>query len=145
LRASHWAATPASAGWRPGPLRQRSLGTPYNTNIPAHARIALTSFNPFSPGFDYNAVLTAAQTTALATTSGAAVTSLRTTHNIVVRNTGVPHSLRGTPTQNADPTTQSTPLHISTHLFHNMADVDNLIAKLMLTVPMPGAGSSGSK
>ncbi len=88
---------------------------------------------------------TAAQTTARATTSGAAVTGVHTTHNIVVRNTGLPHSLRGNPTQNADPTTQSTPLRISTHLLHNMADVDYLIAKLLLAVPMPGAGSSGSK
>ena len=33
--------------------------------------------------------------------------------------------------------TLSTPLRISTHLFHNTADVDNLVAKLLLTVPKP--------
>ncbi len=116
---------------------QRSLGTPYDPNTPNHARIALTSFNPFSAGFDYNAALTAAQATDQTTVSNNAVTALRTVHNVVIRNTAVPHTLRGNPTQNADATTLSHPLRISTHLFHNMADVDNLIAKLQLVVPMP--------
>jgi len=56
---------------------------------------------------------------------------------VVVRNTAVPYTLRGNPTQNADATTSSHPLRISTHLFHNTADVDNLVAKLLLTVPSP--------
>ena len=115
----------------------QSLATPYNANTPHHARIALTSFNPFSPGFDYNAVLTPAQAAAQTAASGAAVTALRTSHGVVVRNTNVPHSLRGDPTQNADATTTSHPLRISTHLFHNTADVDTLVSKLLLTVPKP--------
>lgn len=113
------------------------MGTPYNANTPNHARIALTSFNPFSAGYDYNRPLTAAEATAQTTASNAAVATLRDTHNVVVRNTAVPHSLRGNPTQNADAASQSHPLRISTHLFHNMGDVDNLIAKLLLVVPHP--------
>lgn len=115
----------------------QSMATMYDANTPNHARIALTSFNPFSPGFDYNAVLTAAQTTAQAAISANAVTTLRTAHDVVVRNNTVPHTLRGSPASNASSTTSSSPLRISTHLFHNTADVDNLIAKLLLTVPAP--------
>ena len=116
---------------------QQSLGTPYDANLPHHARIALTSFNPFSPGADYNAVLSPAEAAAQATASNAAVASLRDNQAVVIRNTSVPHSLRGNPTQNADATTTSHPLRISMHLFHNAADVDNLIAKLQLVVPVP--------
>ncbi len=116
---------------------QRSMATVYDANTPNHARIALTSFNPFSAGYDYNGVLSAAEATAQSAASGNAVTTLRTAHNVVVRNTGVPHSLRSNPATNAPPGTLSTPLRISTHLFHNVADVDNLVAKLLLTVPKP--------
>ena len=115
----------------------QSLGTPYDPSTPHHARIALTSFNPFSPGYDYNAVLTAAQATAQTTASNAAVATLRDTHAVVVRNTAVPHTLRGNAAANADAATASHPLRVSTHLFHNMADVDNLVAKLLLVVPHP--------
>jgi isopenicillin-N epimerase len=124
-----------AATWGP-----QCMATVYDANTPNHARVALTSFNPFSPGFDYNAVLTAAQATAQATTSGAAVTTLRNTHAVVVRNNTVPHTLRGSPASNASSTTSSSPLRISTHLFHNTADVDNLVAKLQLTVPVPARG-----
>lgn len=117
-----------------GPL---SMATPYNANTPNHARIALTSFNPFSAGYDYNRVLSVAEATAQTAASGAAVATLRDTHGVVIRNTAVPHSLRGNPSLNADAATASHPLRISTHLFHNMADVDNLVAKLLLTVPHP--------
>jgi isopenicillin-N epimerase len=82
-------------------------------------------------------VLTVAEATAQASQSGAAVAALRDTHGVVVRNTTVPHTLRGNPAMNADPTTFSRPLRISTHLFHNMADVDNLVNKLLLVVPHP--------
>ncbi len=116
-----------------GPL---SMATPYDANTPHHARIALTSFNPFSPGHDYNAVLTAAQAMQQTTDSGNAVAALRSA-GVVVRNTAVPHTLRGSPAQNADAATASHPLRISTHLFHNMADVDALIARLLSTVPRP--------
>lgn len=84
-------------------------------------------------------MLSAVEASAQATTSSAAVTSLRDDHAVVVRNTTVPHSLRSNPTQNADPTTSSRPLRIWTHLFHELADVDNLVAKLQSVVPMPSA------
>lgn len=115
----------------------RSMATVYDPSTPLHARIALTSFNPFSPGYDYNAVLSASEASAQTTASGNAVTALRTTHSVVVRNTAVPHTLRGSPAANADSATASHPLRVSTHLFHNVADVDNLVDKLLLTVPRP--------
>ena len=65
------------------------------------------------------------------------MTAMRDTQGVVVRNTAVPHTLRGSPALNADATTASHPLRISTHLFHNAADVDNLVNKLLLTVPHP--------
>jgi len=51
--------------------------------------------------------------------------------------------LRSNPDKNANavaaagPLTRSSPLRISTHLFHNMNDVDNLVSKLLATVPHP--------
>jgi selenocysteine lyase/cysteine desulfurase len=80
--------------------------------------------------------------TAQATASGAAVTTLRNTHAVVVRNNTVPHTLRGSPASNAAAGINSSPLRISTHLFHNTGDVDNLVAKLLLTVPSPARGRS---
>jgi selenocysteine lyase/cysteine desulfurase len=119
----------------------RSMATPYDPNIPHHARVALTSFNPFSVtpglGYDYNADLTPAQATQQTTDSNAAVAALRTARAIVIRNTAVPHTLRSNPNANAAADAQSHPLRISTHLFHNAADVDNLIAALLVTVPRP--------
>lgn len=119
-----------AATWGP-----QCMATSYDATTPHHARIALTSFNPFSGGADYNRVLSAAEATAQTTASGAAVTALRDTHGVVVRNTAVPHTLRGNPTQNADAATSSHPLRISTHLFHNAGDVDNLVSKLLLVAP----------
>lgn len=119
----------------------RCLATTYDPAIPNYARVALTSFNPFSPGYDYNADLSVAEAAAQTTASGSAVTALRTQQGVVVRNTNVPHSLRSDPAAAAIPTgagaTSSHPLRISTHLFHNTADVDNLVAKLLLVVPHP--------
>jgi isopenicillin-N epimerase len=121
----------------------RCLNSAYDANTPHWARTGLTSFNPFSPGFDFNAPLTVAQATAQTTASGAAVTAMRTTHRVVVRNTNCPHSLRGNPGVSADAVTpgaqtSSHPLRISTHLFHHAADVDQLITALQATVPVPG-------
>jgi selenocysteine lyase/cysteine desulfurase len=121
---------------------QRSMATQFDPVVRNHNRVALTSFNPFSPGFDYNADLSPEESAAQATVSSAAVAALRA-ENVVVRNNSTPHSLRSDPTQNANavaangPVTRSSPLRISTHLFHNMRDVDNLIDKLLLTVPHP--------
>ncbi|HEX2540856.1 MAG TPA: aminotransferase class V-fold PLP-dependent enzyme [Caldimonas sp.] len=119
----------------------RSMATPYDPNLPHHAQIALTSFNPFSVtpgmGYDYNADLTPAQAAQQTTDSGNAVTALRTARGVVIRNTAVPHALRSNPNANAAADAQSHPLRISTHLFHNTGDVDNLIAALLATVPHP--------
>lgn len=119
----------------------RCLAVPYDPAGGDGSRIALTSFNPFSPNYDYNADLSAAEAAAQTTASGNAVTLLRTQHAIVVRNTNVPHSLRSNPANAAIPAgagaTSSHPLRISTHLFHNAGDVDNLVAKLLLAVPRP--------
>lgn len=117
----------------------KCLGAGYDPSIPNYARIALTSFNPFSPGFDYNADLSPAEAAAQTAASGAAVTALRDQHQFVVRNTNVPHSLRSNPTMAAITAgagaTSSHPLRISTHLFHRTRDVDNLIKALLATVP----------
>jgi isopenicillin-N epimerase len=117
-----------------GPL---CLAAPFDANTPHAARIALTSFNPFSPGFDYNAALTPAQSTAQSTASNSAVTALREVHGIVVRNTNVPYSPRNSPGTAAAANARAFPLRISTHLFHRAADVDQLIAALLKTVPRP--------
>jgi selenocysteine lyase/cysteine desulfurase len=114
-----------------------SLSIPYQADANPMARTGLTSFNPFSPGFDYNAELTAAQSTAQSKASGAAVTKLKNDHRIVIRNNSVPHTLRSNPNKNADPGTFSTPLRISTHLFHTTADVDRVISALLEVVPHP--------
>lgn len=115
----------------------RALAAPYSPNTPSFARVALTSFNPFSPGHDYNADLTPEQATQQTTDSGNAVTALRETHGIVVRNTNVPHTLRSNPSQNAASNATSHPLRISTHLFHARRDVDKLVGALLQTVPRP--------
>lgn len=118
----------------------RSLAAPYDPTAGNYARVALTSFNPFSPGFDYNADLSPAEAAAQTTQSGNAVTALRENQGIVVRNTNAPHSLRSDETQNAIATsggTSSRPLRISTHLFHKSRDIDKLINALLLEVPHP--------
>lgn len=115
----------------------RCLASPFDANTPSFARIALTSFNPFSPGFDYNAPLTPAQATAQTAASGEAVTVLREQHGIVVRNTNVPHTLRGNEAMNAASNATSHPLRISTHLFHRRQDVDKLVDALLQVVPRP--------
>jgi selenocysteine lyase/cysteine desulfurase len=113
----------------------QSLSIPYTETAEPVARTGLTSFNPFSPGHDYNAILTAEQSADQAAASSAAVATLRDDYDIVIRNTSVPHSLRGLPEQNAVPGTFSSPLRISTHLFHAMDDVDRLVDALLEVVP----------
>ncbi len=115
----------------------RSLSLPYAPSAAAAALTGLTSFNPFSPGFDYNAPLSAADAGSQTTASAAAVATMRSDHNIVIRNNSVPHALRGSPGQNAAPGSYSSPLRISTHLFHSIADVDRLIGALLQVVPHP--------
>jgi len=114
-----------------------ALSVPYSDPAVDAARTGLTSFNPFSPGYDYNAVLTAAQSSAQASASAAAVATLKTDYQIVIRNNSVPHSLRSDATHNAAPGTFSSPLRISTHLFHSPADVDRVIEALLEVVPHP--------
>ncbi len=118
----------------------RCLAAPYDSATPHFARVGLTAFNPFSPGFDFNADLTVAQAAEQTAASGAAVTALREQFNIVVRNTNCPHSLRSNPALAADATTtgattSSHPLRISTHLFHDARDVDRLVRALLQVVP----------
>jgi isopenicillin-N epimerase len=120
----------------------RCLGAAYDPSTPHWARTGLTAFNPFSPGFDFNAPLSVAEASAQTAASGNAVTALRDGQNVIVRNTNCPHSLRGMPGSSADATTtgaqtSSHPLRISTHLFHSARDVDNLIAALLRVVPRP--------
>jgi isopenicillin-N epimerase len=122
--------------WGPQSL---SLLYPYPDENSMAPRTGLTSFNPFSPNSDYNADLTEQQSTDQANASAAAVSTLKSQYNIVVRNNSVPHSLRSDPTQNAAPGTYSSPLRISTHLFHSTADVDDrLIPALLAVVPPNG-------
>lgn len=115
----------------------QSVSLGYNPVAASAARTGLTSFNPFSPGYDYNASLTSTQASAQASASSAAVARLKSDFNIVIRNNSVPHTLRGNPTQNAAPGTYSAPLRVSTHLFHSMDDVDRLIDALLQVVPHP--------
>jgi len=113
------------------------LAVPYSDNAAQVARTGLTSFNPFSPGFDYNAELSTADSSAQRAASSAAVARLRSDYQIVIRNNSVPHSLRSDSTQNAASGTYSSPLRVSTHLFHSAADVDRLIDALVEVVPHP--------
>lgn len=115
----------------------RSLSFPFSPRGSHVSQIGLTSFNPFSPGFDYNAELTTADATAQANAAGAAAADLKAGFNIVVRTTTVPHSLRSNPQAAAAPANSSTPLRISTHLFHSKADVDRLVDALLSVVPHP--------
>jgi isopenicillin-N epimerase len=115
----------------------KCLAAPYDPGTPHYARVGLTGFNPFSPGYDFNAVLSAAEAAAQTTASGNAVTALRDQHGVVVRNTNCPHSLRGNSAMSASGNTTSHPLRISTHLFHRSQDVDRLVNALLRVVPHP--------
>lgn len=121
-----------------GPRALSFPATPRHANV---GRIGLTSFNPFSPGYDYNADLTVAQSTAQAAQAAAALADLRAGFGIVLRTTTVPHTLRSDRNASAVAAgpgkTASTPLRISTHLFHSTADVDRLIDALLSLVPHP--------
>src|SRR5690606_22951061 len=87
----------------------QSMATPYAHELPHHAQIALTSFNPFSPGHDYNADLSVGEAAAQTTASGNTVAALRES-KIVVRNTNVPHTLRSNPAMNANAVAADGPL-----------------------------------
>lgn len=115
----------------------RSLSVPYAGTAAFAARTGLTSFNPFSPGYDYNAELTPAQASQQRADSAAAVARLKADYDIVIRNNSVPHTLRGDPAQNAAPGAFSSPLRVSTHLFHSLGDVDRLVDALLEVVPHP--------
>ena len=119
----------------------RSLSFPYLPGGSQASQIGLTSFNPFSPGYDYNADLTVAQSSAQATAAAQALSDLRAGFGIVLRTTTVPHTLRSNPRATAvlsgPGKTASTPLRISTHLFHSAADVDRLTDALLSVVPHP--------
>ena len=80
---------------------------------------ALTSFSPFHPVSLQLPLGDAA--TAETTQSGTFVTRMREQYGIVIRNTSVP--VPGSPANHH-------PLRISTHLFHDKADVDRLLAAM---------------
>jgi len=115
----------------------RSLSFPYAPRGDHVGRIGLTSFNPFSPGFDYNAELTPAMAAAQKSAAAEALSTLQSAFDIVVRTTSVPHSLRSDPSRSAPADAMSTPLRVSTHLFHSRADVDRLVDALLGVVPRP--------
>lgn len=119
----------------------RSVSFPYLADGSHASQVGLTSFNPFSPGFDYNADLTVAQSTAQAAAAAQALSDLQAGFGIVLRTTTVPHTLRSDPSATAvlsgPGKTASTPLRISTHLFHSTADVDRLVDALRSVVPRP--------
>lgn len=117
----------------------RSLSFPYSPKGGHASQIGLTSFNPFSPApdYDYNYELTSAEATDQAAAAATALSKLSSNYNIVLRTTTVPYSLRGSPTQCAGPDNSSTPLRISTHLFHSVSDVDRVIKALLEVVPHP--------
>ncbi len=115
----------------------RSLSFPFERNGSHVSTIGLTSFNPYSPGFDYNADLTPDQAKAQAQAASAAVSTMTNDYKVVFRTTTVPHSLRSDPTKSAPANAQSTPIRISTHLFHSMNDVDRAIDTLLAVVPHP--------
>jgi len=115
----------------------RSLAFPFSPHGSHASRVGLTSFNPFSPGYDYNADLTPDMSAAQATAGAAAVSNLKDAFDIVVRTTTVPYSLRSNPAASAAPNATSTPLRFSTHLFHSTSDVDRLIDALLSVVPHP--------
>jgi selenocysteine lyase/cysteine desulfurase len=113
----------------------KALSFPYSPSGSHFSTIGLTAFNPFSPGFDYNAELTPAQASAQATAASNAVAVMKNDYKVVFRTNTVPYSLRSDPTKAA--TAQSTPIRISTHLFHSMGDVDRAIDTLLAVVPHP--------
>ncbi len=115
----------------------RALSFPYAPGGSHVSRIGLTSFNPFSPGFDYNAELTPAMAAAQKTAAADALSTLSSAFDIVVRTTSVPYTLRGDPSRSAPADAMSTPLRVSTHLFHSRQDVDRLVDALLGVVPRP--------
>jgi len=118
------------------------LSVPYSASTPHVGRTGLTAFNPFAPGFDFNADLTPAMAASNATKAGGTVTQIRSINNIVIVTRNTPHSLRSDPTQSANVTSgankvSSTSLRISTHLWHSVRDVDRVLNALVGLVPHP--------
>lgn len=115
----------------------QSLSLPYSHVTNPVAETGLTSFNPFSPGYDYNSDLSDSASAEQKKQSSTVVNNLKSKHSIIIRNNSVPHSLRSDPKKNAEAGSYSSPLRISTHLFHSTHDVDRLIDALLLEVPHP--------
>ncbi|MBM3515946.1 MAG: hypothetical protein FJX59_19870 [Alphaproteobacteria bacterium] len=120
----------------------RALSKPFAAEAAAVARTGMTTFNPFSPGFDFNAPLSEAECKRQEVASNAVNEALRA-ERMVVRNSSMPHSLRDDPARSANdraadgPLTHSTPLRISTHLFHDTADVDRMVERIAQLAPRP--------
>jgi selenocysteine lyase/cysteine desulfurase len=120
----------------------RVLSKPFTDKVAHVGRTGMTTFNPFSPGLDFNAPLSEAESKRQEETSNAVNEALRA-EGLVVRNSSMPHSLRDEPARSANdraadgPLTHSTPLRISTHLFHDTADVDRMVERIAQLAPRP--------
>lgn len=119
-----------------------------NTAVPVWCRCGLTSWNPIqfgseTSGPDYNRPLTVAESTAHIARTGNIITYLNNTYGMYARNTAVPHMMRfsdpnvmlaanananfmpsngGT---SANSVNRSQPFRLSTHLFHDLADIES--------------------
>lgn len=115
-------------------------------NYPVYARCGLTTWNPMyyvgNDGLgapDFNFPLSAGDRTVQSSRSSAIITYMNNRHGIYIRNTNCPNILRfpnpaagvntttvysGNATTQKGATNSSQPFRLSTHLFHDMADLD---------------------
>lgn len=115
-------------------------GAANETKFPVMLQTGITGINPFSPGKDYNADLTPAQSSACSTASRTVVNRLKQEYGIGIRNSSTPYQLRSNPEASAIATevsgqatakkNVSSPLRISTHFYTRVSDVDRLMEAL---------------
>lgn len=109
--------------------------------FPVYARCGLTGWNPFyfagkTP--DFNTPLSATERAVQSTNCSTLMTYLDTRFGIKVRNTSCPNLLRvpgetlysANATALRGATNHSHPLRLSTHLFHDVADMDYFVAAM---------------
>lgn len=124
-------------------------------NFPVYARCGLTGWNPFyfatgnkATGVpDFNTVLSATDRAKMSTNCSALLTYMNARHGMFVRNTSCPTLLRfqepatdvlysANATAARGATNHSHPLRLSTHLFHDVADMDYFLDKWATDVDM---------
>lgn len=128
-------------------MKWTDVWNPYrDSRVPVWVKCGLTTWNPMhlaGNGPDYNAPMTVAEATAQGTRSSALLTYLNSVHGMFARNTSVPHMMRFKTPANPDVIyaantnnnyrpvgegksmiNKSTPLRVSTHLFHDMGDIE---------------------